>query len=60
MCVGAGGISCSCLQSGLYGYWTGAGWECDMNSARVSIGTGNTMVLLFSAEMELRVWRYLS
>ena len=31
----------------------------DTSWETMSMGTGNTMVLLFSAEMLFRVWRYL-
>ena len=56
--VGAGGRWC--WYTGLYGNWALGGLEWDMNSARVSMGTGNTMVELFSAEMLLRVCKYRS
>ena len=42
--------------------WVGAGspWFVSISCDMMSIGTGKMIVLLFSAEIELRVCRYLS
>ena len=49
-------LLCLCVRE-----WSGSGGSVSMVTSceMMSMGTGNTIVLLFSAEMLFRVWRYL-